>query len=52
MNLDLHYDIAIIGATAARDAAEDANVLLIKKKVMAFLCSVQAPSRCTANLGN
>jgi len=37
MNFDSHYDVAIIGAgpcgaTAARYAAEDANVLLIEKK--------------------
>lgn len=37
MNLDPHYDVAIIGAghsgaTAARYAAEDASVLPIEKK--------------------
>jgi len=58
MNIDSHYDVAIVGAgpcgaTAARYAAEDASVLLIeKKKVMAFLCSAQAFSRSTANLMN
>ncbi len=58
MNLDSHYDVTIIGAgpcgtTAARYAAEDANVLLIEKKTVVGV-PVQCASflRSTTNLGN
>ena len=58
MNLDSHYDVAIVGAgpsgaTAARYAAEGASVLLIeKKKVIGVPVQCAGFLRSTMNVGD